>query len=56
MSCGTVVGLPIGALTLDEKGKGLFIATGTSMGFWCGSWMLGDGADTSVQNRVGKQL
>ena len=49
MSCGTAVGLPIGANILEGKGKGLFIATGTSMGFCCGSWTVGDGADTSAQ-------
>lgn len=48
VSCGTVVGLLIGANILEGKGKGLFIATGTSMGFCCGSWTVGEGADTSV--------
>lgn len=42
------MGLPIGARILEEKGRGLFIAAGTSMGFGCGSWTAGDGADTSV--------
>jgi len=41
------MGLPIGAIIIEGKGKGLFIAIGPSIGF-CGSWTLGDGADTSV--------
>lgn len=52
VSCGTAVGLPIGAIIFEGKGKGLFIATGTSMDFCCGSWMLGDGTDTSAFKRT----
>lgn len=48
VSCDTVVGLPKGAMILEGKGKGLFTATGTSIGFCCGSWIVGDGADTSA--------
>ena len=45
------MGLPIGANILVEKVNGLFIATGISMGFCCGSWMAGDGADTSDKKK-----
>lgn len=54
MSCITVLGLLIGASTLDEKGKGLFIGTAISTGFCSGSWTEGEGADTveSTENSV----
>ena len=51
MSCVPAVGRPICANILEGKGKGLFMETGTCMGFCCGSLTLGDGADTSALNR-----
>lgn len=53
MSCITVLGLLIGARTL-EKGRGLFIATGISTGFCGGNWTEGEGADIvqSTENRT----
>lgn len=56
VSCGRLVGLPIGANKLEGKGKGLFITTGTSIGFCCCSWTLGDGADTSAQKQILKRF
>lgn len=48
VSCITVLGLLIGASTLDEKGRGLFIAIGISTGFCGGNWTEGEGADIVV--------
>lgn len=48
VSCITVLGLLIGASTLDEKGRGLVIATGISTGFCGGNWTEGEGADFVV--------
>lgn len=52
VSCETVVGLAIGAMTFAGKGKGLFNATGTSMGFGWGSLMDGDGEDISERKEM----
>lgn len=39
----------MGASTLDEKGRGLFTATGISTGFCSGKWTEGEGADIVVK-------
>lgn len=54
MSCITVLGLLIGASTLDEKGRGLVIATEISTDFCGGNWTEGEGADIvqSTENSI----
>lgn len=56
VSCDTVLGLPKGDIIFEGNGKGLFIGTETSMGFCCGIWRVGDGAETSVWKKTKNKM